>query len=168
MTLTLVLSAMLTVIVLCLLYLLMKTHSASQQMMLKMSDSMSRQNGASQQAISQVAQSAVSVMTEATTRLSADQLNWTETMVLGRRESQQQIDEQQRNLEKEPEPIPGIETLEGLPDNMREALQREEAETARLQALSQMPQQDLGPISTQPERNGHITPRQVLSDWIEE
>jgi hypothetical protein len=165
MTLTLVLLAMMTAIILCLLFLLTKTHSESQQMMSKTLDMMSRQNGQSQQAISQVAQSAISLMTEATTKSSADQLNWTETMVLGRQEQQQSSEQQARNVEIELDPIPGIETLDGLADNMRETLEREAQEAARWQRMSQMPQQDLDGPS--PATNGHLTPKQVLSDWIE-
>lgn len=157
----------LILIVVYLIVLLTRTHSQSQQMMSKMIDMTNRESGASRAAVSQVAQSAVSVMTEATTRLSADQLRWTETMVLGRPDNQPTSAEQARNVEIEREPIPGVETFDGLPDNIRESLEREAAETRRLQAISQMPPQDLEQTFNPPATNGHSTPEQVLSQWIE-
>ncbi len=90
----------------------------------------------SQEEISRLAQSVVSATTEATTRLSRDQMKWTEVMSLGREEAHLDlINSTPNGSENDRPPIPGLETLEGLPDNIREAIQREYQEQMGIQPV---------------------------------
>jgi hypothetical protein len=119
-----------------------KTTSSSRQMMEEIMRDQSTQHSASLAEASRVAQSALSATTEATTRLADGQLKWVETMWLGREEAELQNGNGKTPLQEEndEQPIPGIETLEGLPPTMREAIQREAAEArGEWKVLSQMP-----------------------------
>lgn len=87
-------------------------------------------------------QQALSVMTEATTKLSAGQLKWTETMWLGREEDRVRSNGNKPNEEEnEKQPIPGIETLEGLPPQYIDVLEREAMEDLMAQQRASGTQQ---------------------------
>jgi hypothetical protein len=109
-----------------------------------------------EQEISRLAHSVISATTEATTRLSESQQSWMATMYLGREQALGQNGITPEQVEQERQPTPGIDTLEGLPDQIASALRRE-AEERRVWKLPQVPLEE---TST----NG----QQVPESWITE
>jgi hypothetical protein len=90
-------------------------------------------------------------MTEAVSKALAD-TNQTMTNLFLGREEQRAMSPEQQNEPNEKQPTPGIETFEGLPPRMIEALTREEQDIQRLTApewtvVSPSPSNGYGPTS---------------------
>jgi hypothetical protein len=89
-------------------------------------------------------------MTETAKKVVADQSHLAELLTLGRDYSEPSVvvSRPNGNEPSEPQPIPGLETLEGLPPNIREAIEREAQEMQNSQpVLSRKPPIDFGPRS---------------------